>query len=237
MSVLPQRTQDLLNFFEVHAPAWSTSAVSIGLTTEQATAFASAASAAQAAYLAKLNADAASKAAALTLRTALGAGRGSAAEMIRLIKAYAESQAKPDVVYTLAKIPAPSPRTPAPPPVPPTHHRATLDPTTGAIELRWKSTNPRGTHGTSFIIRRRETGAAAFTFVGTTGAKRFIDTSLDTGHDCVEYTVQGQRGGLTGPVSNILTINFGRSGHGGAVSHVTSTTSAAAPTPTARLAA
>ena len=239
MSILPPRTQDLLNFFEVHAPAWSTSAVSIGLTTEQATAFANAASAAQAAYLAKLNADAAAKAATLTLRTAMGAGRASAAEMIRLIKAFAESQAKPDVIYTLAKIPAPAPRTPMPPPGQPTDLRAVLNPTTGGIELRWKSANPRGAYGTSYIIRRRNAGEAAFVFVGTTGggSKRFVDASFSAGHESVEYTVQGQRGDLTGPVSTILTINFGRVAHAGAGTSATLTTTPAGPNEVARLAA
>ena len=212
MAVLPTRTQDLIDFLDTHATVWTDAAASIGLTPAQATAFADAVVAAQGAYTAKLNADNASKAAALTFHTALRGARLSAADMIRLIKAYAESTAKPDVVYTLAKIPAPADRKPVPAPGQPENLRAVLDPTTGAIQLRWKSKNPRGGAGTSYLVHRRAHGQSEFVFAGSTGAKRFVDSGFVSGPDSVEYTVQAQRSGRIGPVSAILTIHFGRTG-------------------------
>ena len=55
----------------------------------------------------------------------------------------------------------------------------------------------------------------SFDFLGVTGSKRFTDTTLTAGPDTVQYTVQAQRSSLAGPVSSILTVNFGRTGGGG----------------------
>lgn len=216
MSILPSRIQDLIDFFDMHAPVWATSATSIGLTAAQATAFQALATAAHDAYTAKLAADQASLAATVTLRAAVGDARQSASDLIRIIKAYAENSAKPDVVYNLAQIPPPATPKPAAPPAQPTEIAVSLVPTTGALELRWKAANPAGTSGTSYIVRRREPGGGSeFVFVGVTGEKRFVDDTFMSGPESVEYTVQGQRADSAGPVSEIFTIHFGKQGSGG----------------------
>ena len=74
---------------------------------------------------------------------------------MRLIRAFAESTAKPTVVYNLAQIPPPASPSPAPPPAQPTDLTVTLDASGGSLTLRWKAANPAGTSGTSYIIRRR----------------------------------------------------------------------------------
>ena len=89
-----------------------------------------------------------------------------------------------------------------------------IDPSTGAITLRWRASNPAGTSNTGYIIRRRVGSTGAFDFVGVTGDKNFTDNSFIAGPDSVQYTVQGQRGGTLGPLSDILVINFGRVGPG-----------------------
>jgi hypothetical protein len=88
-----------------------------------------------------------------------------------------------------------------------------LDSATGAVKLSWKASNPSGTQGTSYIVRRTDT-TGEFVFVGVTGVKTFTDDTFFAGPDSVQYTVQGQRADSAGPVSAIFTINFGRSSGG-----------------------
>jgi hypothetical protein len=214
MPILPNRTQDLIEFFEMHAPVWTANAAAIGITPAAATAFATLAAASRAAYNARLAAEEAARVATVNLQNAVSDARHSASDLIRTIKAFAENAPKPDIIYNLAQIPAPAEPTPAPPPAKPSDLTVTLMPTTGELELRWKAQNPRGTTGTSYIVRRRNEGQAEFAFVGVTGEKRFIDRTLIAGPDSVEYTVQGQRADAAGEVSDIFIINFGRTGPG-----------------------
>ncbi|HYF15375.1 MAG TPA: hypothetical protein VD971_09925 [Phycisphaerales bacterium] len=85
---------------------------------------------------------------------------------------------------------------------------------TGAVELRWRSNNPTGTSGTSYIVRRRLSPTEEFAFVGVTGERRFVDNTFIAGPDSVQYTVQGQRADSAGPLSEILAVRFGRTGPG-----------------------
>ncbi|MBI5864616.1 MAG: fibronectin type III domain-containing protein [Planctomycetes bacterium] len=93
---------------------------------------------------------------------AFAALRATAGDDVRLIRAYAESQSKPEVVYNTAQIPPPAAPTPIPPPGQPTDLTVTLAPSTGELTLRWKVTNPPGASGTSYIIRRRLPGESEF---------------------------------------------------------------------------
>ena len=96
-----------------------------------------------------------------------------------------------------------------PPPGQPTNITVSLTPITGALTLKWKCTNPTGAAGTSYIVRRMLPGGA-WEFIGVTGKKEFIDSTLIAGPDSVQYTVQAQRSDSSGPISEGLTVNFGR---------------------------
>jgi hypothetical protein len=229
MSILPSRTQDLLDWFNQRGPVWIEQAINIGITSAQATAFNTKATAARNAYNARLAALEAARVAANVQRDAITDARRNASDLLRIIKAFAENQANPQIVYDRAQIPAPAVPSPAPPPAKPSDITVELTPTSGAITLRWKASNPVGTQGTSYIVRRRTSAAAEFAFIGVTGTKEFVDSTFFAGPDSVQYTVQGQRADSAGPVSDILTINFGRgpgvqgqaiqSVDGGTVSH------------------
>jgi hypothetical protein len=125
-----------------------------------------------------------------------------------------------------------------PPPAQPGGLAATLDAATGHISLRWKASNPANARGTTYIIRRKLPGETQFAFIGVAGKKRFVDETLMLGAGvrdpvtqlasraggilapgnlapgmlapAVQYTVQGQRANLSGPVSPIFTVNFGK---------------------------
>ncbi|MFN0012807.1 MAG: fibronectin type III domain-containing protein, partial [Phycisphaerales bacterium] len=89
-----------------------------------------------------------------------------------------------------------------------------LNNASGSLTLRWKADNPKGTQGTSYIIRRKLPGQPEFAFIGVTGSKKFIDSTFIAGPDSVQYTVQGQRADSAGPESDPFVINFGKTASG-----------------------
>lgn len=222
---IPSRLQDQLDFFDQHAPVWLANAQAIGLTNTQATAFDALAKNARSAYNDKLAAEANARIANGAMRDTVAETRRMASTLIRTIRAFAEASPNPHEIYNLAQIPAPQPPKPAPPPAKPTDLSVELDPVTGALRLRWKAANPPGTTGTSYIIRRRTSTSAPFEFIGATGSKSFVDSTFIAGPDSVQYTVQGQRADSAGPLSDIFTINFGRTPGGTLAATVTSSPS------------
>jgi hypothetical protein len=69
-------------------------------------------------------------------------------------------------------------------------------------------------------VRRKLPSESVFMFVGVTGEKRFVDSTLFAGPDSVQHTVQGQRADAAGPVSEVFTVNFGRLPVGGLMASV-----------------
>jgi hypothetical protein len=206
---------DFLSWANVHAPIFTAKAAQIGLTAPQAAAFAAAVEAASAAESDRAGATQAAKTATQDATMKVSDLRRSASATVGLIKAFAQQTDNPNV-YNLAEIPAPATPTPVPPPALPTDLSVSLIPTTGQIELRWKAANPVGSSGTAYIVRRRIAATGPFEFLGVTGEKRFVDSTFAAGPDRVEYTVQGQRADSSGPVSNIVVVNFGVPGPTGA---------------------
>jgi hypothetical protein len=131
----------------------------------------------------------------------------------------------------------PAPPSPAPPPAQPTDLTVELEPQIGDLILRWKAENPSGTSGTSYIIRRKLEGESSFSFIGVTGSKKFVDTTLIAGPDTVQYTVQGQRADQTGPMSQVFMVTFGRTPSGGTVAFVGASADASGITATRAVAA
>ncbi|HEX2836561.1 MAG TPA: fibronectin type III domain-containing protein [Phycisphaerales bacterium] len=204
---------DFLQWCQAHVNTFITQAANIGLTEDQANAFSAAVTAANtsnnAANLAKLNAESANA----NNSEKFADLRRSASEMVRSIRTFAENEDNPNV-YVLANVPPPVDPSTAPPPAKPTELAVELNSSSGAVMLSWKASNPVGTQGTSYIVRRRTSPTAEFQFVGVTGLKKFTDNTFFAGPDSVQYTVQGQRADSAGPVSDIFTINFGRVGGG-----------------------
>lgn len=202
---------DFLAWCQAHQGVFQTNAAGIGLLAGQVTAFKNAITAATDAANAQEIARQTAKAATITVEEKFSLLQASAAEMVRTIRAYAENNHNNNV-YALAQIPPPATPGPVPPPAQPVNLRAELDAPTGNITIRWKCAQPEGAAGTSYIIRRRAHGQTEFQFLGVAGGggKVFVDTTLAAGPDSVSYTVQGQRADASGPVSEILTVNFGR---------------------------
>ena len=203
---------------EEHKQVFVDNAEDIGLTPSQATLFLNATNVANGDITAQGIARTAAMAATVKANGSVGDLRTIAGDTVRSIKAFAELQAKPDTVYTLAQIPPPATPTPMPPPGKPTNLTVTLEPGSGQLMLKWKCENPTGSTGTSYLVRRRLPGQTTFTVIGASGIKEFIDATLSAGPDSVTYTIQGLRGALQGLESDWFTINFGSQTGGGGFS-------------------
>jgi hypothetical protein len=227
MSTYPNTPRSaFITWCQAHQNVFTANAAEIGLSDPQATAFANATTAAAAAVLAQEQAHQAAKVATQAALDAVAALKTTAGDTVRLIRAYAETQTNPSVVYQTAQIPPPATPSPAPPPAQPIDLTVTLEPGAGNLTLGWKAANPVGTSGTTYIIRRKLPGESVFTFLGVSGKKTFVDGTLIAGPDSVQYTVQGQRADSSGPLSPIFTVNFGQAPGGG----VTATVSTSAKT-------
>ena len=219
MAVLPNKLSELVAFCQARVTLW-TAPANIGLTPAQIASLSAAVNNATDKMALRTSAESAALAATAAQRTAGTDLRQIAAECVRSIKTFAEAQAKPELVYEEAQIPAPQPPSPAPAPAQPTNLTVAINPASGALVLRWKCANPR-ISGVSYIVRRRAAGETGWTFVGVTGTKTFTDSSFLAGPDSVQYTVQGARSGVEGTISPIYTVNFGKDPGGGLTATVT----------------
>ena len=153
----------------------------------------------------------AARSATLTQDSDLDGAYDSCSDLIRIIRAYAESQANPNTVYAAADIPGPATPQPALPPGTCNTYSATiLD--GGSLQVNWKCTNPPGTNGVVYEVRRR-LGLGEYTFIGAVGTKKFIDNTLPAGSSNVSYQVTGTRGNLRG-ISTSFNVTFGVGGGG-----------------------
>ena len=210
MSTYPTSPRSaFLEWCQAHDDVFVANAAAIGLTPAQASAFAGDTDKAVSANLAQEKAKQAALVATQVIDGCIDTLKTTAGDTIRTIRAFAEQSADPLNVYNIAQIPPPATPTPAPPPAQPSDLTVLLNPSMGTLTLRWKATNPAGTSGTSYIIRRKLPTETAFQFVGVSGKKEFVDGTFLAGPDSVQYTVQGQRSDSSGPVSEIFTVNFG----------------------------
>ena len=219
MSVIPSKISDQIAFCEAHAPLWASGPGAIGLSAPLCTGFTLLTTNMRKAYdLAQLTKDsyrAAVSAQNNAIDLALN-GPGGAADLIRLIKAFAENSANPTAIYNLAHIPEPAVPTPAPAPGKPTNVTITLEPS-GAITLKWKSTNAAAGAGTFFSVKRKLAGETLFSLVSNTGEKTITDATFLQGTLSAAYIIQGHRAALDGPESDQIGVQFGVGAGGGLV--------------------
>jgi hypothetical protein len=213
MSTLPDKREDFLTWCQAHAPVWEQSPSKIGLTPSQATAFTAATTTALTALLNQEKAKQAALSATDTAQDRIGELRSTAGEFLRTIRAFAAATNN-EQVFVDAQIPPTSAPTPVGPPGTPENFKIELN-NQGAVTLKFKCTNPSNASGTSYIVRRKLAGQAAFSFVGVTGKKSFTDTTISGTVTQIEYTVQAQRSDVSGPVSQTVTVRFGGGGAGG----------------------
>jgi hypothetical protein len=87
----------------------------------------------------------------------------------------------------------------------------------GSLELKGKCSNPSGTPGTIYEVKR-SIGGGAMEFVGTSGVKSFTDDTL-TGASPVMYQITAVRSTSRGNPAQFI-VNFGMGGGGLTVASV-----------------
>jgi hypothetical protein len=205
MSVLPPQRLDQVQFCEDHHDVWAASFAQIGITSAMVTALDTLTTQARKDYAAAQQARQASKAATQAFYNSCGLMRDKAAEMIRVIKTYADTTNNPNV-YTIAQIPEPAAPGTNPPPGQPENVVVTLG-LSGVLNFKWKSENATG----GFFQIKRKIGAASnpWVIIGGSGNREFVDTTLPMGTTNVSYVIQGFRSGTPGIESDPVGIQFG----------------------------
>lgn len=217
MSIVPDNRLGKIQFYEAHIAPWTTNATGIGLTPGAVTSLGTLTTAARAAFNAAEVARQAAKSATQAYYDAVRImhnGPGAGSDMIETIKNYAQSKGNPNV-YTLAQIPPPA--TPSTMPAPGTPFEFTVGLLQdGSIQLNWKCTNPSGSVGTIYEVMRQIGGTSApMTFIGATGVRSFIDSTLPAGSSPCTYKVTAVRSTARGNPAQ-FTVNFGIGGDGAA---------------------
>lgn len=163
---------------------------------------------------------AATKAATTKLHTDAATMRGQVADLIRQIKAHAELQPVPGIVYAAAQIPEPAAAVPLPPPGKPTDFTVALN-GDGSVTISWSATDSAASTGAFFTVSRKLPGQAAFVGVGgapgsTSETRRasFTDSTVpaSAAGAGAQYVVQGFRGSRAGPASDAVVVQFGVDG-------------------------
>lgn len=210
MSIVPDKIQDAINFFETHWPVWDTHTAQIGMTAAQSTAVKNAMNAARTAFNAAQSARDASKAATNALHQAMADLRGTdgaGTVALRAIKTYAENTNDPGV-YDIAQIPPPAAPTPQPAPSQPTAFKIILN-ANGSITLKWKSADSTSSSGAWFAVSRKLAGQENFVNIGGSPKREFLDATLPLGTDSATYIVTPYRNTLAGEASAQVTVQFG----------------------------
>lgn len=207
-SVFPTGDLPFVQYCEQRVQPWTTSAAAIGLSTSAANEFKALTDSARQAFNASEAAKQASKNATRTLRAAIKALRTAGGADVKTIRIFAEQQPDPTVVYNLAEIPSPSPRTPSVPPIAPNDITARLDIETGAMTIRWKVTQPKGIAGVVYRVERSTGTGQNWELAGLVGGKSFEDSDVPTA-STILYRIIAQRGNLASNPSQTLVINFG----------------------------
>ncbi len=208
MATLPDSRKGRVEFFEQHNPVWQANASEIGITAAQVTSLTTLTTAARAALNSADTARNASKAATVNFYNAEGTMTELGADLIKTIRAFAETSNDPQV-YVSAQIPPPAAPTPVPPPEQPADLSGLIDPF-GVITLTWAA-QPKGPSSGVFFFVERKVGTGPWTPIGATQEDRFQDPAAgqQAATEVVAYRVQARRGADASAWSDTLNVNFG----------------------------
>ena len=187
MPIVPLKPADKIVWYEAHIAPWTSNAVAIGsATVEIARSIRS-----RRRLCAKQTAQQAAKDAARTAtneyRDAVLAMAVAGSDVLKKVKAKAATTAG---VWDLCRSRRRRRRRRSGPPGMPTAFKVTLNPE-GSLQLTWKCSNPAGVerNDLSGVAEGRGAGGA-WTMVGGSGEKKFLDDSVPAGVASVSYRVQ-----------------------------------------------
>lgn len=215
MSLIPDSKTGKVAFFQTRVAPWTTSATLIGTTTQAVTDLGTKVTAAETAIAGQDAAYATYRAAVMTANNAVRTMVTAGSDIIKAIRAKAAVSG--EGVYELAQIPAPATPTPVAPPGKPANFAVMIS-DSGALKLKWKCANPRGSGGTIYQIARR-VGTGAMMPIGVSGTKSFIDVTVPAGVASITYQIQAVRSTALGEAAQ-FTVNFGVSDGGALITSV-----------------
>lgn len=206
MAVLPNSREEMIGWFSDRIADWSANAAAIGLSMEQITEIATLIGDAETVHDSAIAARIASKDATVDYYSGADALRAYGADLIKVIKAYAESTDNQGV-YSLASIPPPADPKPAGAPDQPTNLTATVLLPFG-IGLSWNGSVSQSAY---FEVYRRLENESAFSILKTTKEKSFEDRTIPDGVDTVQYYIAAARDEFR-TNSSTLAVQFGTGG-------------------------
>jgi len=192
-----------LSFFEEHLPVWAVDPAAIGLDAAQIASLSILVAAARTDFDAAAAIRNSAMAATEAQNNSINAMYDLGADLIKTIRAYAETTNDPGV-YVAAEIPAPSPPTPAGPPEKPTELAVGLLPS-GGLHLTWKGTLSQSAY---FSVYRKAEAESSFTLLDSPADKFFDDTTIPAGANNVTYYIQARRDSFRVD-SAWFQVNFG----------------------------
>ena len=202
---LPKKTNERIQYVEQHIAPFETSTVAIGLVAGDVTDLETKAAAARTAFDLRESLRLQTEAATVDLNSKVDTLTVAWAACTDKIKGKAK-QVGGTSVYTLAQIPPPATPSPTPAPGEPTNFAVELE-NNGALTLTWKCANPAGTKGTMYQLYRKVEGETAYTYIGGSGQRSFVDTTLPQGVSQVMYQIQAVRSTAVGPWATfVVTI-------------------------------
>jgi hypothetical protein len=216
MATVPTKIPDKIAWYQSRETNWTSNAIAIGLLTTEMTTMSAKIAAAVDALAAQTAAKNAQKSATVALNEAANLLGVYGADLIKKIRAKA-GQVGGDSVYVLADVPPPATPTPVGPPGKPTDFGVELQ-EDGTLNLGWKCTNPAG--GTMYQVWRQIGEAGTLEYLGGSGSKMFIDSTLPAGSTNVMYQIQGVRTTAIGPVAT-FNVKFGVNSSGAMTANVT----------------
>lgn len=214
MSVLPEARRDLITWFESRLAAWAADPTLIGLTPEQVTQLGIRIVTARTAADAQASAYDAARASTPEFHGAADALRSFGGELVKIIKATAESSGDASI-YTIAEVPPVAAPTPLPAPQPPSDLAGAITPE-GSVLLSWQGTTA---NGVTYLVERRLVGAdgstSPWSIVGAVQARSYLDEDVPLGLSMAQYRLTAQRDELAALPTAPATVLFGVGGSGG----------------------
>lgn len=206
MRTVPRNQSPKISFFKSRLVKWNENAEQIGVSPEDVALLSARTDAARVALSAQRAAQMAAEAATLKLQIAMDEMATQGAAMLLQIRAKARMSGN-NRVYSLAQIATPKKGSPIGVPGKPNRFEFMVD-DLGALRMTWQCKNPRGSTGTIYQIYRRIGGSGEMTFLGTSGKKRFVDTTLPIGASSIMYQIRAVRSTKVGEAAT-FNVNFG----------------------------
>ncbi len=89
----------------------------------------------------------------------------------------------------------------------------------GSVQSTWKANNPTGLSGVTYQVWRRFGSEGEFSFIGASGEKKFVDSTIPAGTPQVQYQIRGIRPTAAGAWAQ-FNVNFGMAVGGAAMASV-----------------